>query len=379
MTELLPSVAGVPLVDHHCHGLVRTDPDRTAFEQLLTEAATVSPLGTTLFDSLIGLAVRRWCAPVLDLRNSRDGRRVPGPQARTRCGRGQPEIPCGDRDHATSWWTAATDPDQVTTAAELADLAGARAHDVIRLEALAEEVVDHGTTPTTFARDCAEVLAQRARTAVGAKSISAYRVGLRLPGERPGDAEVEKAAADWLSHVDRTGDTRLRHPTSTDSWSGWRWTDDSRSSSTSATATRTWTWPSATHSCSPTCSARRPRPSVPIMLLHNYPFHRHAAYLAQVFPHVFVDVGLATHNTGLRAGTVIAETLELVPFGKVLFSTDAFGLAELYHLGTHLFRAGLSAFLRTALDADELTTADATRIANLIGHVNARRVYRLDD
>ncbi|HEX4702676.1 MAG TPA: amidohydrolase, partial [Pseudonocardiaceae bacterium] len=68
MTDsLLACVAELPLVDHHCHGLVRTELDRTSFEELLTEADTVSPLGTTLFDSLIGLAVRRWCAPVLDL------------------------------------------------------------------------------------------------------------------------------------------------------------------------------------------------------------------------------------------------------------------------------------------------------------------------
>jgi hypothetical protein len=55
------------MIDHHCHGLVTGDLDRTGFEALLTEADAVSPLGTTLFDSLIGLAVRRWCAPVLDL------------------------------------------------------------------------------------------------------------------------------------------------------------------------------------------------------------------------------------------------------------------------------------------------------------------------
>ena len=55
------------LVDHHCHGLVTRELDRVGFEELLTEADTVSPLGTSLFDSSIGLAVRRWCAPVLDL------------------------------------------------------------------------------------------------------------------------------------------------------------------------------------------------------------------------------------------------------------------------------------------------------------------------
>ena len=72
---------------------------------------------------------------------------------------------------------------------------------------------------------------------------------------------------------------------------------------------------------------------VPVLLLHNYPFHRHAAYLAQVFGHVFIDIGLAVHNTGALSQTLIRETLELVPFGKLLFSSDAYGLAELYYLG----------------------------------------------
>nr|BFE88209.1 hypothetical protein GCM10020093_108100 [Planobispora longispora] len=37
---------------------------------------------------------------------------------------------------------------------------------------------------------------------------------------------------------------------------------------------------------------------MPIVLLHNYPYHREAGYLAQVFPHVFADVSLALHNVG---------------------------------------------------------------------------------
>src|SRR2546430_17327392 len=67
MTDLLPFVADLPLVDHHCHGVVTNDVARADFEAMLTEADAVSPLGTTLFDSLIGLSVRERCAPVLDL------------------------------------------------------------------------------------------------------------------------------------------------------------------------------------------------------------------------------------------------------------------------------------------------------------------------
>ena len=56
-----------PLIDHHCHGLVLDDLDRGSFEALMNEAAAPSPLGTTFFDSMLGLAIRKWCAPVLDL------------------------------------------------------------------------------------------------------------------------------------------------------------------------------------------------------------------------------------------------------------------------------------------------------------------------
>ncbi len=116
---------------------------------------------------------------------------------------------------------------------------------------------------------------------------------------------------------------------------------------------------------------------VPVMLLHNYPYHREAGYLAQVFPHVYADLGLATHNVGARATALLGEALELVPLRKFLFSSDAFGLPELYYLGTLLFRRALSAFLSARLDADDMSYADAERVTRLIGAENARRVYRL--
>jgi uncharacterized protein len=116
---------------------------------------------------------------------------------------------------------------------------------------------------------------------------------------------------------------------------------------------------------------------VPIMLLHNYPYHREAGYLAQVFPNVYADLGLATHNTGSRAAAVLAEALELVPLRKFLFSSDAFGLPELYYLGALLFRRGLSDFLRERLDGGDISRDDAERISRLVTAENAARVYRL--
>ena len=115
------------------------------------------------------------------------------------------------------------------------------------------------------------------------------------------------------------------------------------------------------------------------MLLHNYPFHRSAGYLAQVFDHVFVDVGLALHNLGTQADRLLAELLELAPFASVLFSSDAFGLAELYALNTTLFRHALTGFLDHGISHEFWPPAEAERIADMIAAANARRAYRLNN
>lgn len=372
MTDLLPFVADLPLVDHHCHGVVTRDVPRADFEAMLTEADAPSPLGTSLFDSLIGLAVRARCAPVLDLPKHASAEAYLQRRA---------ELGAAEVARRFLRGTGTTDflldggflPDALTTTPEFAGLAGARAHDVVRLEQVAEAVIG-GTTAAGFAAAFAGELEKRAATAVGLKSIAAYRVGLELAGERPSASEVEAAAGRWLA----AGGTRLadevlhRHLVFTGLDLGLPVQFHVGYGDADVDL----------HRCDPLLltgllRATRER-GVPILLLHNYPFHRNAAYLAQVFEHVFVDAGLITHNAGFRAPAVLAELLEIAPFGKVLFSTDAFGLAELYHLGTALFRQGLSDFLRAALDADALSEVDAVRMCALVGHENAQRIYRLE-
>jgi len=367
---MLPFVADLRLVDHHCHGVLRADVDRAGFEEVLTEADQVSPLGTTLFDSSIGLAVRRWCAPVLDLEPHASAedylarRRSLGAAEVNRA-----FLAAADVD--TYLVDGGLSPELLLDHRELAAVTGARSFEVVRLERLAEDVVAEGCTAAGFASEVRARLA--ASTAVGAKSIAAYRVGLALRPERPSDAEVAEAAGRWLARGGRCADEVLTR------FLVWEALDrrlpvqfhvgygDSDAD---------------LHRCDPLLLTDFLRATaglgVPVMLLHNYPFHRNAGYLAQVFPHVFVDLGLTTHNVGHQAGRVLAEALEIVPFGKFLFSSDAYGLAELYHLGVLLFRRALSDFLAGAMASGDLVEADAARIAHLIGYENARRAYRLD-
>jgi predicted TIM-barrel fold metal-dependent hydrolase len=116
-----------------------------------------------------------------------------------------------------------------------------------------------------------------------------------------------------------------------------------------------------------------------VMLLHNYPYHREAGYLAQVFPQVYVDAGLATHNLGRRAPALLAEALELAPFGKFLYSSDAFGLPELYYLGAALFRTALSAFLEAGVQEDHFSERTVVRLTRMLCADNAKRAYQLGD
>jgi hypothetical protein len=269
-------------------------------------------------------------------------------------------------------------PEPITSPAELGDLAGATAHEIVRLERVAEDVAAAGAGAAGFADAVRSALATRTATAVGVKSIAAYRTGLDLGAERPADSEVATAAGRWLADA-QPGSPRLADET-LQRFLVWCGVDlrlpvqfhvgygDSDVD---------------LHRCNPlllTPLLRAIEPTgVPVMLLHNYPYHREAGYLAQVFPHVYVDAGLATHNLGARAPALLAEALELAPFGKFLYSSDAFGLPELYYLGAALFRSALSAFLRSGLEEDLYTERTAARLARMLCADNAKRAYRLGD
>jgi len=102
------------------------------------------------------------------------------------------------------------------------------------------------------------------------------------------------------------------------------------------------------------------------VLLHCYPYHRQAGWLALVYRNVYVDVGLTMTHLGARAAAVLGEFTELAPWHKLMFSTDAYGLPELFLVGAAQFRAALA----------ELSTVDAERFAAAICGGTARRVYQ---
>jgi predicted TIM-barrel fold metal-dependent hydrolase len=360
-----------PLVDHHCHGLVLDNLDRSSFEAMMNEAAAPSPLATTFFDSMLGLAVRRWCAPVLGLEAHASAedylarRRELGVEAS--------RLLVAAAGIETFLVDTGIGGERLCSPAELAAMGSGTAYEVVRLEALAEDLLQTGIPPADFAAAVERVLHES--SAVALKSIAAYRVGLDLPSEPPSTDALVAALRNLRPSAG--GSYRLADPV-IDSWLAWTAIEtglplqihvgygDADMDLLRADPLR----------LTPFLRATEER-GTPVLLLHNYPFHRHAAYLAQVFSHVFIDIGLAVHNTGALSQALIRETLELVPFSKLLFSSDAYGLAELYCLGAGLFRRGLSIVLGELIKAGEMTSQDADFAASLIARDNAGRVYRL--
>jgi uncharacterized protein len=377
--ELLGCAAEQPLVDHHCHGVLRRDADEATLESLLTEGTGVP--GGSVFDSQAGFAFGRLCPPVLGLPAHAGLHDYAARRAELGVAEVSKRFLQAAGISALCVDTGFT-PEPLTSPAELGGLAGATAHEIVRLERVAEDVAATeagGAGAAGFADAVRSALAARADSegVVGFKSIAAYRTGLDLAPGRPSDAEVTAAAGRWLAAAG-TGPLRLADQT-LQRFLIWCGVDlrlpvqfhvgygDSDVD---------------LHRCNPlllTPLLRAIQPTgVPVMLLHNYPYHREAGYLAQVFPHVYVDAGLATHNLGSRSAALLAEALELAPYGKFLYSSDAFGLPELYYLGSALFRAALSALLAAGLHEDLYSERTVERLARMLCAGNARRVYRLD-
>ncbi|MFJ2579150.1 amidohydrolase family protein [Kitasatospora aureofaciens] len=372
----MPSLDVPALVDHHCHSVVAADLADDALAGLLTESDRPPAPGTSPFDSALGLAVRRWCPPALGL-----PAHVPAADYLAR----RRELGAAE---ATRRLLAAAGLDTclvdtgLTAAAgrpllplsEFAEASGARVREVVRLESVAEAA---SATAEAWPQAVREALAGATAGAVAVKSVIAYRHGLAVPPERPATVAVVAAAGAWL----RSGRGRLTDPVLLHHLL-WTAVDVCAGLGLPLQLHTGFGDPDLTlHLADPSLLTGFVRAAessgVPLVLLHGYPYHRQAAWLAQAFPTVYTDLGLTASYAGPRVAAVLGEMLELAPFGKLLFSTDAYGLPELYLVGAAQFRHGLGELLARWRADGACSSADAQRLARLVAADNARRLYRL--
>jgi uncharacterized protein len=357
----------VPLIDHHVHGCWITAGDRARFENGLNEA-NVEPLAgfDSAFDTQLGFAVRAHCAPLLNLP------RHAHPDAYWDRRSQHDELDLGrlflTAAGVSDWLVDTGLASGLCDPTCMAELSGVAAHEIVRLESVAEQAAD---TPGDYASAFEQILHQRAATAVGTKSVLAYRGGFVGDLSEPTNTEVAEAAAWWREDGGRrlTDRVLLRFglhqalrvgkPLQFHVGFGDRDADLN-------TANPLYLLDFLRHSG-----------DTPITLLHCYPYEREAGYLAQAFNNVYLDGGLAINYLGARSRGFISRLLEMAPFRKILYSSDGFGPAELHFLGARLWRNGIRDVLQGFVDADEWSEADAIRVVDLIAHGNARRIYEL--
>lgn len=288
------ALAELELVDHHCHGVVTEPLDGPGFEALLTEGDRWP--GFSAFDTPAGVAVRRHCAPLLDLERhappdvylARRAELGPREVNRRFLGVARTGVFCVDTGFA---------PQRLTTPAELAEAAGpAVAHEVVRLESVAEDVAVRGVEADGYADAFRAAALDEVRRpgVVAVKSVAAYRTGFGLDPARPQDDEVTRAARRWQARGGRLEDPVLvRHllwtavdlglPLQLHTGFG---DDDIRLHRADPSLLTDWLHLTAG--------------TIPVLLLHCWPYQRQAAYLAAVFERVYLDVGLTLHHVGPR-------------------------------------------------------------------------------
>ncbi|OBJ56135.1 amidohydrolase family protein [Mycobacterium sp. 1423905.2] len=360
-------IGSLLLVDQHMHGCWLTAGDRQRFENALNEANT-EPLADfdSGFDTQLGFAVRAHCGRLLGLPKHAD------PQAYWARRSMFDEVELARRflpaAGVSNWLVDTGIGSDVTGVAELADLSGGPAHEVVRLEQVAEQAAQ---AAGDYASAFQDILQRRTATAVGTKSILAYRGGFDRDLAEPAPAEVSTAAQRWRDQGgvglhDRVllsfglhQALRLGKPLQLHVGLGDRDCD--------------------LHKTNPLhlLDFLRQSGDTPIVLLHCYPYEREAGYLAQAFNNVYVDCGLSVNHLGANAPAFLARMLELAPFRKILYSSDGYGPAELHFLGAALWRNGIHRVLQRFVDSGDWSERDAVRVVDLIGRDNAARIYRV--
>jgi predicted TIM-barrel fold metal-dependent hydrolase len=116
--------------------------------------------------------------------------------------------------------------------------------------------------------------------------------------------------------------------------------------------------------------------NVPFVLLHaSYPYTRQLSYLAAMYANVFMDISLAIPQVAADIPTLVRTSLSLAPTSKVLFSTDAYSIPEIYWIAARWGRWGIGVVLDEWLKGGMISANEVDEIAHQLLHGNAETVY----
>ena len=368
----------IPIVDNHCHSLLRRQPpDDEAFRNHLTESTFPEIARDHISTSLAYHWAIRELAVLLDCE--------PTPDA----------VHAARRDRGVEWltreivvrarfktWLIDTGYGADTTFSldELRGLAPCRIEEVLRLEPLIERLILDASSFDGFMDAYrAAIAGLRDRGIVGMKSVLAYRTGLHIEDVERDDAA--RAFAVVHESARRTGTLRIESKPLLDHLIGLAVTESARQEVPIQFHTGlgdpdldlTLVDPAALR----ILFADRFR-AAPIVLLHTgYPYVRSLAYLAAMFPNVYADMGETILFAPGEATEIYRELIGLAPASKLLFSTDASLVPELYWVGARIGRRALGRVLDEHIADGAIDERTAIDWAERMLWRNSEAVYGL--
>lgn len=373
-------LGAVPILDQHCHALLRdgTVADTAAYAAFFTESGDpvmhARHVPETVFFrwAIRELAGVLGCAPTAEaVLTARTGL---SPEALARRLLAEANVAALLVDHGYR-------ADETWTPTELAARVPCRVLPILRLETLAQAlIVRHETFDAVV--DAYSAVVERARTDgfVSLKSIIAYRTGLAVQPASRDDAVT--AFGPVKERARRDGRVRLaakslndylllraleiaeRHALPVQIHTGFGDADlDLREAN-------------PLH-LRPLLESGRYE-NVPFVLLHaSYPYVRELGYLSAIYANVHADVGLAIPHLAAEIPAMLRQLLSLAPSTKVVYSSDASQIPELFWLAARWGRRGLGTILDELITLGALDEGEAMAVGRRVLGGNAAGIYGL--
>jgi predicted TIM-barrel fold metal-dependent hydrolase len=273
-------------------------------------------------------------------------------------------------------------PEHCYTAERFAELGGCRVAKLLRLESIMEQLITvFDDFDEVIARFENEVISARDHGFCALKSIVAYRSGLMISEwskdkaaqafdeareevQRTGKLRLtQKPLLDYLLHVAFASASEQRLPLQFHTGYGDSDTDLRLGNPLHLRA----------------MLEKRAYWDMPIVLLHEcYPYTQSGAYLAAVYPHVYLDLSYTIPFVEkLEMLAFTRQALSVAPVSKLLYSSDGINVPEMHWAGAVRGRAVIGQALGEMVKIGEIDVQEGHSLARLILHDNASQLYKL--
>jgi predicted TIM-barrel fold metal-dependent hydrolase len=371
----------VPVVDNHCHGILRSQSFNTllSWRRNFTESADPGMprdhvASTAFYLRLIrALAGFLDCEPdeetVLAARAEKDARELVG------------ALLWAANVETLLLDTGYPPPEKVLPGAELARLGDCRVEPMLRLETLMERLIaEHDSLEEAKEALVVALDDVRGQGYAALKSIAAYRTGLNIRGWSREEAE---ASFDEFQGAVREGSARLNHKPLLDTLLHAALAEAARQEVPVQFHVGYGDTDTDLLLGDPLhLRAVLEKPEyrgVPVVLLHGcYPYTRKGGYLAAVYENVYLDLSYGIPLLGFAEMlSFTREALGVAPISKLLYSSDGIGMPELHWMGATDGRRVLSQALEELVAHGELSISQAEAAGEEVLRRNAIRLYRL--